>query len=589
MKKKLLFLGLSFILVASLISASALTSCSKTSTTTSAAITTTTSTPIANTPQYGGTLTVLNPDYTQNCPGFDPQLNQLPWIGSIWVTPFTDWLATGDIEKYGPRGNNTFAFQINENVPEQYLGGQVLTGWTINLNSKPITITLNVRHGIMWSGNTLDGMKPRELTADDVAYTMKRAFTAPTVAGTYTFVTSVTTPDMYTVVLGLSQFDSIWAFDLLYGLFPGNTICPEWGDTKAPGGSEAWQNTVSDGPFTITNYVDGVGGTFTRNPNYWGKTTINGKTYNMPFIDTLIYPIIPDEATAVASLRTGKIDWWSDVPETYASSLNSTSLLSNTWTTGAVDTFVLNRLDNQYLKNKAVRQALTMATDFTSIKNLLYPGGNLFDFPAMAGDAFYVPLNQMPANIQDMYSYDPTKAQQMLTAAGYPKGFSLAITVDSTVPLEQDVAQLLANQWAKVNVTATINSVDPTVLESDTDNLKYDLCYFGMDPTDFVDETNRVLSTAIGATYLASEPFDKMWTTMDTDPNLVTQVTEGKALAVAILDDAGWIAMPDPIAGNYWWPWVKNYYKEIETGYRNKMPIIDRIWIDQSLKKSTPH
>jgi hypothetical protein len=31
---------------------------------------------------------------------------------------------------------------------------------------------------------------------------------------------------------------------------------------------------------------------------------------------------------------------------------------------------------------------------------------------------------------------------------------------------------------------------------------------------------------------------------------------------------------------------MKNYYQEIETGYEDKMPMIERIWIDQSMKTS---
>ena len=594
MKNKFLLSGLAFILVASLVGTALITSScssSKTSkttpntTVTTSAVTTT----AANTPQYGGTLTVLNQYYTQDPPGFDPQLNQRPWIGSIWTTPITDWLAVGDIEKYGPRGTNAFAFQIDQGVPQQYLTGQVLTGWSVNTTSNPMTITFNVRHGIMWSGNPLDNMAPRELTANDVVYTFNRAFAAPTVSGVYSWVSSVTATDNYTVVADITSFNAIWFFYLMDGYFPGNTMCPEWGNTAASGGSEAWQNTVSDGPFTLTNFVSGTGATYTKNPNYWGTTTINGTQYKMPFINTLVYPVIPDEATAIAALRTGKIDWDYDVPTTYEASLNSTGISHASWTTGIVDSFVVNRPKNQYLSNLAVRQALTKATDFTTIKNLIYPGGKVFDWPVMQGDVAYVPLNQMPATVQDMWTYDSTKAQQDLAAAGYPKGFSLTITVDSTVPTETDVAQLLVSQWAKVGITATINSVDPTVVENDIDNLNYDLCYFHMGPSNFINETNRVLSTAIGATYTATEPFDNLWWTMDRDSDPGKLVTDEKALSVAMLTDAGWLPMADQVADNYWWPWMKNYYQEIETGYENKVPMIDRIWIDQSTKASLGH
>jgi len=591
LKNKFLLSGLAFILVASLVGTALITSsCSNTktgATTTNVTVTTSAvTTTAANTPQYGGTLTVLNQYYTQDPAGFDPQLNQRPWTGSIWDNPFVDWLAVGDIEKYGPRGNDAYAFQIDQNVPEQYLTGQVLTGWTVNTTSNPMTITFNVRHGIMWSGNPLDNMAPRELTAADVAYTFNRGFAAPTVSGVYSWVSSVTATDNYTVVLDITTFNAIWQFYLMDGYFPGNPICPEWGNTTASGGSEAWQNTVSDGPFTITNFVSGTGATYTRNPNYWGTTTINGKQYKMPFIDTLVYPEIPDETTAIAALRTGKIDWDYSVPTTYESSLNSTGITHVSWTTGSVDSFTLNRATNKYLENKTVRQALTEATDFTTIGNLTYPGGKVFDWPIMQGDIAYVPLNQMPTNIQNMWTYNPTQAQQMLSSAGYPNGFSLTINIDSTQATQQDVAQLLVNQWAKVGIKASINAVDPTVLENAGDALNYDVMYFHMGPSNFINESNRVLSTAIGSTYVNDKIFDTMWWTMDRDADPSQRVVDEKALAVAMLDDAGWLPMADQAADNYFWPWMKNYYQEIETGYEDKMPMISRIWIDQSTKTS---
>ena len=188
-----------------------------------------------------------------------------------------------------------------------------------------------------------------------------------------------------------------------------------------------------------------------------------------------------------------------------------------------------------------------------------------------------------------MWTYDAAKAKQMLAAAGYPNGFSLAITTNSANSTQQDVAQLLVSQWAKVGITATINAVDPTVVESNLDALKYDLVYFHMGPSNFINETNRVLSTAIGATYSVSEPFDNLWWTMDKESDPIKLVADEKALAVAMLNDVGWLPMADQVANNYWWPWMKNYYKEIETGYEDKVPMISRIWIDQSLKTSMGH
>jgi ABC-type transport system substrate-binding protein len=151
------------------------------------------------------------------------------------------------------------------------------------------------------------------------------------------------------------------------------------------------------------------------------------------------------------------------------------------------------------------------------------------------------------------------------------------------------VAQLLVNQWAKAGITLTIKTVDATQRENLGNTHKFDLIYFSMGPSNFINETNRVLSTAIGATYTAADGFDTLWWNMDKEPDPVKRAADGKTLAAAMLDDVGWLPMADQAANNYWWPWMKNYYKEIDTGYVNKLAMINRVWIDQSLKTSMGH
>jgi peptide/nickel transport system substrate-binding protein len=52
------------------------------------------------------------------------------------------------------------------------------------------------------------------------------------------------------------------------------------------------------------------------------------------------------------------------------------------------------------------------------------------------------------------------------------------------------------------------------------------------------------------------------------------------------LADAGMIPMANPYTVNCYWPWLKNYYGEVEAGSHNQIPMIARMWIDQKLKKS---
>jgi peptide/nickel transport system substrate-binding protein len=492
----------------------------------------------------------------------------------------------GDIEKYGARGNNEFKFQTAQYVPQQYLTGGVAESWA--LTTSPDTITFNIRHGIMWAGNTTLGMAPRGLTADDVVYSLKRGFAAPVVAGTYTFVDDVVAKDQYTVVIDCNTFNANWAYFIGYGYMVGMITCPESGNATIGGGSNDWKNQVSDGPFIITDYTSGASCTYTKNPNYWGRTTINGTSYKLPFIQTLIYPIIPDEAASIAALRTAKLDWWPYTPNTYAASLTQTSpkLVQVPIPAGNVLVMNVNRLNNQYLKNLAVRQALETATDFQTILNLEYPGGTLLSYPVAPGDPSYTALADLPTSTKSQFTYNPTLAKQMLSDAGYPNGFSVTLNTLSTDATEADVAQLLVSQWAKVGITLTINPTTQAALEADRMSIGYDLLFHVYNVNNPITSLDNMYQGGqnTSCTYLASEPYTAEYKAIIADTDLTKLAADEKQLAQGCLADAGLIPFANPVLLNAYWPWMKNYYGETDAGYDNLSAELSRMWIDQNMK-----
>jgi len=57
-----------------------------------------------------------------------------------------------------------------------------------------------------------------------------------------------------------------------------------------------------------------------------------------------------------------------------------------------------------------------------------------------------------------------------------------------------------------------------------------------------------------------------------------------KQLCIDLIDDCPYIAIGAPKQICYAWPWVKNYYGEVETGFINYEPMWERLWIDQAMK-----
>ena len=70
--------------------------------------------------------------------------------------------------------------------------------------------------------------------------------------------------------------------------------------------SHAALNANGTGPFIITSHQAGVKTTFKPNPNWWGKVEHN--------IDEAIFTTVSNDATRVAALLSGDVDWIDPVP-----------------------------------------------------------------------------------------------------------------------------------------------------------------------------------------------------------------------------------------------------------------------------------
>ena len=64
------------------------------------------------------------------------------------------------------------------------------------------------------------------------------------------------------------------------------------------------------------------------------------------------------------------------------------------------------------------------------------------------------------SDLVNYYTYDVTKAKQLLADAGYPDGFNMTITVPSNYQQHVDTAQIVAEQLKLIGVNVNIEQVD---------------------------------------------------------------------------------------------------------------------------------
>ncbi len=574
MKTKALFLILVLALVA--------TACFAKGGTETTATSATTGTPI-----YGGTLTMLHLANANSYepPDWDPVKAAGPWIITYGV-PVMGQAIEGDIEKFGPRGDKTFGFTNPGWVDESFYTGDLVQSWEW---TDPLTLTFHVRHGVMYSGISVNPnvMKPREFVADDFVYHLKRMQTSANKGQLWDWVAETSAPDKYTWVVKFKKYYADWSWWLASAFmqpFAREVV-------EAPGGASDWKNIVGTGPFTLAEYVRGDHATYLKNPNYWRKVTINGKQYQSPFIDKMVWPIIADEATQIASLRTGKVDWDTVVPPRYADTLASTSkaLMRFSYLTEGSLVVALQTSTSQYFKDVNVRQALMIGTDLNTIGLNAWGKGNYDINPLVKGAALYVPIDQMPATTKQLFTYDPTKAKKMLADAGYPNGFKIEMTYNPSDVgnMSQDIASMIVDMWGKIGVTVTLKPVEPAVMT----NLTYGHAYtdsmlvgrgYG---TAGVEMALGVKGHEENTSAWVNDDYTNMYNQAFAERDAKKALALKKQMAVKLLEAATMIPTAVHSQDAYAWPWVKNYYGEISAGFMDHNPMLERLWIDPNVKK----
>jgi peptide/nickel transport system substrate-binding protein len=532
-------------------------------------------------PQYGGTFTAMLGAATAD-PG-NPDIGVAEfWAPSRWLRPILEGPVQGDFEKYGPRGTGEYSFDLSAFIPDAYMTGHLLEKWEIT----PTKTTWYVRPNIYWAGNRPNVMKPRELVAQDMVEDLIYFRKAPNGKSFNEMVGNIYATGKYSLVIEYPKFD----VNIMYFVGYEDRALIEAPETRAAGASK-WENFVGTGPFMLEEYVVGSHMSYVKNPDYWKTTTIKGKVYKLPFIDKLVYPIIPDPTVQTAALRTARIEYQQLVSPQYWQTLKETAPdLKYHEIVGNSGQVITMKVTEPPLNDLRVRRALVMGTDMSAFAKLAQVEGKTNHwYPVYFQDPkIYTPLDQLPPDARELYTYSPDKAKKLLAEAGYPNGFKIGVLIESS-PTNTDRAELLADQWAKIGVQVQIDSRDMV----STRDLRFTQKYAGT-TLEGMDVGNPlgdglVRRNQTGALFnfagYSSPQFDALAARMLQELDIAKRNEMIKEAAVLVIKDAVRVPLHLGVGRNYWWPWLKNYYGEYSAGDGEDLSILSHAWIDQALKK----
>ena len=550
---------------------------------------------VVSAPEYGGTLTW-----------------PLKEIGPNPDVRFSTWMimfVTGVLEK--PSMVNWAIDRDEYDFSARYIPLFAMTGGLAESWEMPddTTIVLNIRQGVNWHDKP--PMNGRELTAQDIEYNFHRilgmgsGFTeASTYGGLKSFsFESITATDKWTVVFKLKEpqlgvlhriLSDIAAF-----IYPPEVI-------KEHGDATDWRNLVGTGPYMLTDLVEGSSLTWTRNPDYWGYDEKYPEN-RLPYIDEIRSPIMPEPATNLAALRSGKVDWLGFSAE--IRSVDQVESLKRTNPEIALWARIGNSSSSTGLNvNKPpfddirVRKAMQMAIDLETINNVFFKGYGVATPHGQVGPAgigLHIPFEEWPAELKKVYDYDPEGAEALLDAAGYPRGadgIRFKTVYSHLERYDPSLTELLGTYWRDVGVDVEIQ-VQPVAQfaanrkDGNFEMMSHEMAYgHAGNPTL---GPSRFLSPELGTccnTAAVSDPtYDAMYeaavaaTTIEEQQRLVK---EADMYAI----ERHW-AVWGPMSPTFhaFQPWVKGYDGELRVTAVYPNFVFARLWIDQELKAAMGH
>ena len=496
-------------------------------------------------PKSGGTLTIVAPA--------DPDMLDPHRQSSIYTHNLAGFVYNKLVTyETGPNADYT-DYNVVPDLAER---------WDISEDGKTYTFYLREAY---W--HDIEPVNGRQLTAEDVVATMNRIIELPGhQRALLSEVESIVAKDDKTVVFTLKQpfapFLNFMANHYMW-ILPKEAI-----DGKVDLATEA----IGTGPFVLQKWEDNVQATYKKNPKYYEE----GK----PYLDEVIYKIIPDQASRIAAFRTGQADLIGSLSPEEITQIQKTNpditIFESLFPTQ--EQLFMN-LEKEPFSDIKVRKALSLAIDRKSMVKAIYGGGETSSPVNPSLGDWALPLEER----EELLPYDPEQAKKLLAEAGYENGFDTKMMVtngygDQLVRVAQWVAEDLRN----IGVNAEIEIVEYATYFSDRyPNVAYDM---GLGYQSYFQEPDEWLRTQLhtnGARnwYNISDPeLDKM---LDKQ-RLILDLDERKEYVHEIqryvLEN---LVNPIPITTYYTvtprHPYLKGIYPHASYGYG----YLKDVWLDK--------
>ncbi|MBA4137285.1 MAG: peptide ABC transporter substrate-binding protein [Opitutus sp.] len=364
--------------------------------------------------------------------------------------------------------------------------------WEVSADG--LTYTFFLRANLKWSDGT-------PLTAADFVASWRRAL-LPTLAAEYAYLLhplnnaeAINTGRMPTSALGAEAVDERTlrlTLERPTPYLPALTANPIWfpvhlGSLAKHDGllqrGAAWTrpgNLVGNGPFVLTEWLPQAHVKVARNPHYWDAAAV--KLRGITFFPTENMDV--DER----NFRAGQVHLTAELPLAKVDHYRKTSAESLRLDPFLETFFLRFNTTRPPLSDARVRRALSLAINREQLARTLLRGTRA---PAL----HYTPPDCAGYTAQARVGFEPTKAKDLLAAAGFPGGEGFP-TLDVQVrndELHAKVLEVIQAMWQReLGITVTISPVEQKTWVGNQQTLNYAIStarWVGdfVDPVTFLD------------------------------------------------------------------------------------------------------
>ena len=310
-----------------------------------------------------------------------------------------------------------------------------------------LTIRFYLRKGVKFhSGN--------DFTAEDVLWTFERVRNSLDFKGLFEPFVGVKIIDDYTLdivtkkpyALLLNMATYIFPMDRKF--YWGLDGEGQYKDAVVKvGPSFALQNESGTGPFKVTFREQGVKTIFARFPDYWDKTSPGN-------VDKIILTPIKEDATRVAALLSGDVDFISPVPpQDFPRIQKDKKIHLVTYSGGRIITIQLNQKRRAEFKDVRVRNAIVYAINNEGIVKKIMKGT-----ATVAGQQG--PKGYAGYKASLVPRYDLKRARALMKEAGYANGFECTmIAPNNRYVNDEKIAEAVVSMLAKINIKVNLKTM----------------------------------------------------------------------------------------------------------------------------------